>query len=152
MNKILLIIIYICFFKTAFGQKIDNTYTLFISVTDETGRESLPSALVELTDKEGRKYTGITDMNGKIQLHLPLSMFQMKVSYVGYRVFVKTFELNHSLTFHIQMYPGENLLDEVVVTASESKGLSTSSHIDRTAMGIYSPPVSPIYWSCFREG
>ncbi|MCI7069696.1 MAG: TonB-dependent receptor [Bacteroides pyogenes] len=139
MNKILLIIIYICFFKAAFGQKIDNTYTLFISVTDETGRESLPSAWVELTDKEGRKYTGITDLNGKIQLHLPLSMFQMKVSYVGYRVFVKTFELNHSLTFHIQMYPGENLLDEVVVTASESKGLSTSSHIDRTAMGHLQP-------------
>lgn len=140
MKKILLIIlnIYICLPQTVFGQP-SGKYTLSITVTDNDNKESLPGATVELISKEHKRYPAITDMNGKTHAQLTASTYQLTVSYLGYQPTTRTVVLDKPTHLSIQLKPSDHLLNEVVVTASESKGLSTSSRIDKTAMQHLQP-------------
>lgn len=140
MKKILLIslYLYICLPQLLFGQS-SGTLALSITVMDSEINESLPGATVELVSKEEKRYPAITDIHGKMHAQLPASTYQLTVSYLGYQKSTRTIVLNKPTHIVLQLKPGVNQLDEVVVTASESKGASTASQIDRTAMQHLQP-------------
>lgn len=115
-------------------------HTLEGFVFDAQEKEPLPFATVRLKSEEGKFYGTTTDENGKFSMtRIESGRYHVTVSYIGYNAHTKTIDLKESTTLTFSLRPSSTSLDEVVVTASESKGITSASKIDRTAMEHLQP-------------
>lgn len=117
-------------------------YTLTGFVYDDQSYERLSFATIQLDSVGGRKasYGGITDINGNYYIKgVPRGRYMVRVSYIGYEQKKQSVSIEHSLTLSFPLSSSANVLDEVVVTASESKGMTSGSKIDRRAMELLQP-------------
>jgi hypothetical protein len=100
-------------------------------------KESLPYATIRLDGIAS--YFAISDENGEFKMTgLQPGYYEMTCSYLGYKKRKKQFHLTGSLYTVIEMY-SDNRLQEVVVTATESRGIASASRIDREAMSHLQP-------------
>lgn len=85
-------------------------------------------------------YSGITDLSGRYQIKgVPAGEYVATVSFLGYDQMERRFGISESLSLSFYLTTSVQALDEVVVTASESKGLTSASKIDRKAMEHLQP-------------
>ena len=106
-------------------------------VRDAITRESLPYATIQLEGKQ--RYSVVAGDNG--DFHLPAVIpgsYTLKVSFIGYGRYQKTLDLQRSTHLTISLR-SDNQLNEVIITATESKGIVTTSRIDRPAMAHLQP-------------
>lgn len=106
-------------------------------VRDAITRESLPYATIQLEGKQ--RYSVVAGDNG--DFHLPTVIpgsYTLKVSFIGYGRYQKTLDLQRSTHLTISLR-SDNQLNEVIITATESKGIVTTSRIDRPAMAHLQP-------------
>lgn len=140
MKKFLPIIIYLCIgvSQTLSGQSV-RKQSLSITVVDSETSEALPGATVELFNREKSKIGAVTDINGKMHIEIDKTTYRIVISYLGYKKEERMITANKPVHLAIKLQPNENLLNEIVITASESKGLTTSSRIDKSAMQHLQP-------------
>lgn len=102
-------------------------------VVDKATDEPLVGAVVRWTADKSK--TTVTDSNGYFTLSVPVKGSSVLITYVGYRP-LQTVLTTGAL---YRLAPSATNLDNVVVTATESKGLTSSSKIARHAMEHLQP-------------
>ena len=97
-------------------------------------QDPLESATLQLYSEKGVFFGTTTDVKGIFRVKIPTGKYRVTVSYIGYNSLTRNIELvrNDSVTYHLALST-ENL-DEIIVTATEAKGSSSTTKIDREAM------------------
>ncbi len=137
MFKFLKIIIIFLSFTVAnisYGQNI----SLQLTVTDSLN-SSINDAFVEIKNTNGIVETLQTNSYGKISTKLPVGVYQLYINHINYKSFYKQITLSQNTHEIIRLRLEDTQLQEIVITAKESKGLVTSSKIDRQAMAHLQP-------------
>ena len=111
-------------------------YVLRGTVRDSATGEVIDWATVELTP--GQR-TVLTDSKGEYHLNVDAGTYSVKVSFIGYKSETKEVVVGRNLTLDFLLEQDPQLLDEVVVTAKEQTGLTSTSRIDRDAMSHLQP-------------
>lgn len=107
------------------------------TVCDADTREVLPYATVLL--QGAGQYAAVADENGFFRLTaVKVGIYQLTVSYIGYTRRQQQMDLFKSVRLSVELH-SDNRLKEVVVTATESRGVVTASQIDRPAMQHLQP-------------
>jgi hypothetical protein len=102
----------------------------------ETG-ENLAFANIRLAGPEN--FITISDDNGEFKLsNIPTGDYLVTCSYLGYKKWEERLTIAGSRQITVELRTN-NLLREVVVTATESKGIASASRIDREAMSHLQP-------------
>lgn len=105
-------------------------------VTDRT--DGQPIALATITLQPGGRSTA-TDNDGRFSISAPEGTYTLTASFVGYTTASQRVDLRRVTTVNIALEENSHVLGEVVVTAKESAGLTSSSRIDRDAMTHLQP-------------
>lgn len=111
-------------------------YTLRGSVSDGQTHEKIPFATVKVTP--GNHVTQ-TDASGNFYLTIDGGNYTVTVSFVGYKSSQSSVVLNSDRTLDLNIEEDSHVLGDVVVTAKESTGITSTSRIDRDAMAHLQP-------------
>lgn len=119
-----------------------NADTLKGRITDARTGEAIPYATVTITDAEGMKHTTVSDISGNFSITATAGKeYVVSASYLGYTT--ATIRYNDTekrgTGIIIRLKQDSRMLNEVVVTAHESQGITTSSVIDRKAIEHLQP-------------
>ncbi len=115
-------------------------YTLTGTIQDAQTKEPLSFATIQLQATNKTWYGALSDQNGRYSFtKLAAGTYTATVSYLGYDKLTKTFSISKNTTLSFQLTSSTMALNEVVITASESKGLTSASRIDRRAMEHLQP-------------
>lgn len=115
-------------------------YTLTGTIQDAQTKEPLSFATIQLQTAEQVWFGALSDQNGRYSFSkLPAGKYTAVVSYLGYDRQTKTFSISKNTNVSFLLTSSAMALNEVVITASESKGLTSASKIDRTAMQHLQP-------------
>ncbi|MDR0823691.1 MAG: carboxypeptidase-like regulatory domain-containing protein [Prevotella sp.] len=122
-----------------YAQQQEDKFDLRIQINDKQTKEPLEFALIYLTD--GNQYRdAICNENGKTSINkLPKGKYKLTASLLGYKKWENEISIDGNKNLNILLSTNSNELNEVVVTASESKGLTSSSIIDHKAMQHLQP-------------
>lgn len=109
-------------------------------VTDSHDRNALPAVTVKLSRK-GRFLKGtVTNADGRFELtEIEEGNVSLNVSLIGYEPVDTTLWLTRDADLSIVLTSGAQHLNEVVVTASEKKGMTATSIIGQVAMEHLQP-------------
>ena len=120
-----------CNVSLAWGQ----TFAFRGTVLDEQTHKALDYATIQLFVEKQFAYGGITDANGHFELlHIHPGTYRIIISYLGYDSTEKEIKVVGNTSDIFYLKPSNMALNEVVVTASESKRATSASIVDRTAM------------------
>ena len=109
-------------------------------IIDKNDNSGIAYAVITLSDAEGTRHHGTSDATGAyVVSHLAEGHYLLEVSYLGYRDIKQRVEVVGSSHLDIFMEADEKLLSEVVVTAKEGHGITSSSIIDRQAIEHLQP-------------
>ncbi len=106
------------------------------TVRDATTAQYIEFATV--TVQPGGKSVA-TDADGRYYLRLVPGTYTITVSYVGYKTAIQRITISADHLLDINLTEDTRMLGEVVVTAKESTGMTSSSRIDRDAMAHLQP-------------
>ena len=125
-----------CNVSLAWGQ----TFAFRGTVLDEQTHKALDYATIQLFVEKQFAYGGITDANGHFELlHIHPGTYRIIISYLGYDSTEKEIKVVGNTSDIFYLKPSKMALNEVVVTASESKRATSASIVDRTAMKHLQP-------------
>ena len=125
-----------CNVSLAWGQ----TFAFRGTVLDEQTHKALDYATIQLFVEKQFAYGGITDANGHFELlHIHPGTYRIIISYLGYDSTEKEIKVVGNTSDIFYLKPSNMALNEVVVTASESKCATSASIVDRTAMKHLQP-------------
>ncbi|MDD6210604.1 MAG: carboxypeptidase-like regulatory domain-containing protein [Bacteroidales bacterium] len=109
------------------------------SIQDAQTGLPLSFATVQLQNKE-KLYGCITDDDGRFFITgVKKGTYTLIVSFLGYQKLQKELVLDKNTAVNLKLTMVASSLKEVVVTASESRGITSSSQIDRAAMEHLQP-------------
>lgn len=109
-------------------------------VLEAKTNRALDYAVVQLFVGKQMAYAGITDANGHVEFqNIKPGEYRLLVSYIGYESAEKEIKVVGTVSETVSLKPSIKSLNEVVVTASESKRATSASIIDRTAMKHLQP-------------
>ena len=101
-------------------------YTLTGTIQDAQTKEPLSFATIQLQTSDGTWYGALSDQNGRYSFaKLAAGTYTATVSYLGYDKLTKTFSISKNTILSFQLTSSTMALNEVVITASESKGLTS---------------------------
>ncbi|MGB1017426.1 MAG: TonB-dependent receptor [Chitinophagales bacterium] len=107
---------------SVFSAKAQNTFKVF----DAKTLEALSYATVQLVNTEGKRYNSSTNYEGEIEIPFQFEGdIEVQISYVGYQSFIK--KINPSRTKIIYLFPYEEKVDDVIVTANPKESSSKES-------------------------
>ncbi len=121
------------------AQQRESTWELQVQVNDKQTKAPLEFALVGLTN--GSKHWGAmcNEQGTSVVNKLPAGTYKVSVSLLGYKKWEGETVITHNQSLRVLLTMNNNELNEVVVTASESRGATSSSVIDRRAMQHLQP-------------
>lgn len=110
------------------------------TVIDANSRQTLPFATIRLKSVNGGMTGTVSNEDGAFKFPpVAPGKYRLLISYIGYQEEDRELELTTSKTMVLPLKPLTAQLSEVVVTASESKGITSASKIDKTAMEHLQP-------------
>lgn len=117
----------------------DKQFNVQGTLINSRTNEGIPFLVIS-GNSGANEYKAISNEVGEFTLqNLPIGNYTLSVSSIHFKA--KDFQLflrkDTSLTLHLE--PSQRVLDDVYITASESKGLTSSSRIDRKAMEHLQP-------------
>ena len=140
MIRNLLQFIIICFICFPIDILAQSTNKLSVIIIDASNNTPLPLATVRLKSATGDFWGSIADENGVVVFPtVKEGTYEVSVTYIGYEDQLKKILINKTSNIEFFLHPSSTVLKEVVVTASESKGITSASKIDRTAMEHLQP-------------
>ena len=137
MGHMLKNLLIICLFTVAlssYGQSI----SLQIIVTDSV-KNPVSDAYITLTNKQGTIFTYETNAYGTLTTQVQKDDYELKIQHINFNPSSQFISLHQNTRKNIQLTTQDYQLQEIVITAQESKGLVTSSKIDRQAMAHLQP-------------
>ena len=135
-DTIFAILLLIGTYLNSYAQSSDKI-ALSGSIRDMQTKESLPYATIQI--KGTKSYAAVADDEGDFKITgIQPGEYDIIVSYIGYGRKQEHLTLRKNLFLNIKL-KSNNLLHEVIVTATESSGPVTSSKIDRPAMEHLQP-------------
>lgn len=100
----------------------------------------MPFATIRLKADNGKFYGATSDAEGKFSIRkVEGGDYRFVVSFIGYETQEGMIRIAGNVVRDFRLVPSSTALNEVVVTASESKGITSASKIDRTAMEHLQP-------------
>lgn len=137
-RKVLYIIIIL--FINHLSASAQQGYALTGTIQDAQTKEPLSFATIQLQTADKTWYGALSDQNGRYSFtKLSPGEYTATVSYLGYDKLTKTFSISKNTTLAFRLTSSTMALNEVVITASESKGVTSASKIDRKAMEHLQP-------------
>ncbi|WP_290540054.1 TonB-dependent receptor [Alistipes sp.] len=111
-----------------------------VEVTDSLGMP-LPYTTIAFTDADNHIFAAVSDKEGSTLFSLHEDSYVLTAEYIGYNPYRRELHLSqHAPTlYRIVMHESAVSIRDVVVTASETKGSTSSSTIDRKAMEHLQP-------------
>ena len=135
-KKALILLITIALFR--FSAFASASHTFSGKVKDAETHEILSFATI-LLEGDIYHYSCSADENGHFKMpNLKEGRYNLSVSFVGYKTMKRSIKLNKNIYMSVNLH-SNNQLNEVVITATESKGIVTASRIDRPAMQHLQP-------------
>ena len=126
-------------FTPAHSQSGGKEINVSIIVKDQNNRSLLEVASI-LFKGGSKQYSGIADSSGKRTFtHLSPGSYLLSVTYLGYEPHNRKIYLTGDTTITVPLKSNTIAMQDVVVTASESKGITSASRIDRKAMEHLQP-------------
>ena len=138
--KWITVLLAICSATILYATTDSKRYILQGTVTDAAHNQPLSYATVQLS--AGRTYLAgqLTDAQGHYHFSsIAQGCYRLKVSYVGYQSVDTLVCLKGNQQLRIRLASTAQSISEVVITASEKKGLTSTSVIDQTAMQHLQP-------------
>lgn len=122
------------------GPAPDGRARVVVEAADTTGRP-LAYATVSFTASDGRIYAAATLDDGRALFSLPAGEYGMAVEYIGHdtRRQRVTVAAGGEMSLTVRLRESAVAIRDVVVTASESRGVTGASTIDRKAMEHLQP-------------
>ena len=112
-----------------------NTFPIRITVCDSINHEPLFLATISLTQDNHKIIAGSSDAQGEYLFpSVQTGVYKLKVSFIGYKTYTDTIRITGDFSRHILLAPDQVVMQEVIVTARESHGMTSSSIIDRKAI------------------
>lgn len=116
-----------------------NKYTLHLQIIDGEKLNRLDYATVVLIGQD-KDYTALSDGDGTVLIKdIAPGKYSLSISYLAYAQYSKEITFNGDLSLTIPMKSLVNNLQEIVVTAYESKVMGSTSIIDKKAMNHLQP-------------
>ena len=117
-----------------------NTFPIRITVCDSINHEPLFLATISLTQDNHKIIAGSSDAQGEYLFpSVHTGGYKLKVSFIGYKTYTDTIRITGDFSLHMLLAPDQVVMQEVIVTARESHGMTSSSIIDRKAMEHLQP-------------
>ena len=117
----------------------DDNLTVRGFVSDKETEEKLPFVSVILTHGNYKRHTQ-TDTDGNFHFYnLRKGKYTLTFNLIGYKTYKKDIDVNGSTYLKIKLSTQSYALNDIVVTASESQGMTSASRIDRDAMKHLQP-------------
>ncbi len=113
--------------------------TLTIRLFDKATKQPVPDVAVYAQDAGGTTIGTISDDNGTAHLRLDDGTHTIFITHIQYKPLQSTMTLHGDTALAISLQSNTRQLQEVVVTASESKKISSVSTIGRDAMSHLQP-------------
>ena len=108
-----------------------NTFPIRITVCDSINHEPLFLATI---------IAGSSDAQGEYLFpSVQTGVYKLKVSFIGYKTYTDTIRITGDFSLHILLAPDQVVMQEVIVTARESHGMTSSSINARKAMEHHQP-------------
>ncbi len=132
-------------------RRISLTFTLALAAWAEAlaGDSSVRGVVVDATDGTPIGFASVAVMpagqsvyttdDGGFSLRVADGDVKLTASFIGYKRWTSTLKVKGDTTLTIALRPTATMLREVVVTARESQGATSSSRIDRAAMEHIQP-------------
>ncbi len=117
----------------------DTKYLIQGLISSTDSFEPMPFAIITATNATGEKHSTTSDADGRYSFRIPQGKYIFTIAYVGCKPCTQTIHLTGNATVDFTLTADSHVLNDIVVTASESKGLTSSSKIDRTAMEHLQP-------------
>lgn len=109
------------------------------NIKDAKTNELLEFATV-LLKNDSVQLHAISDTKGSFSIkNVPTGIYSLSISFIGYTPIHQSLSIHRDTTIAIALQPDNITLKDIIVTASESKGLTTSSKINRKAMELLQP-------------
>ncbi|MBQ6793114.1 MAG: TonB-dependent receptor, partial [Butyricimonas sp.] len=109
------------------------------NVKDAKTNELLEFATV-LLKNDSVQFHAISDTKGSFSIKkVPTGTYSLSISFIGYTPIHQSLSIHRDTTIAIALQPDNITLKDIIVTASESRGLTTSSKINRKAMELLQP-------------
>ena len=116
------------------------TSTVNGTIADATTGEPLPFATITITASNGQSFHTITKSKAKWTIQgIPNGHAKIAASFVGYRTKNINISLSTDTLLVLKLTSRSKILNDITVTASESKGITSASRIDRQAMEHLQP-------------
>ena len=138
MNKNLFYIVFSFLIFICKGQN----YSLKIQVQSDEDRKAMADATINLknTVESSIKFSTKTHSEGKAIIeNIPQGSYALLVTKEGYKTYSQTISIDKNLSTEVYLSPKVINIQEVVITAKESTGLSSTSVIDKRAMQHLQP-------------
>lgn len=113
--------------------------TLTIRLFDKATKQPVPDVAVYAQDAGGITIGTISDDNGTAHLRLDAGTHTIFITHIQYKPLQSTIALRSDTALAVPLQSNTRQLQEVVVTASESKKISSVSTIGRDAMSHLQP-------------
>lgn len=135
----MIILLISCSSLHALGQSKENSFDLTIQVNDEQTKKPLEYAIVYLSKDQISK-EGLSNKEGILTINnVEAGVYKITVSLLGYKRWSNEVDIRSEQLLHVPLLHNTTPLNEVVVTASESRGITSSSIIDQKAMQHLQP-------------
>lgn len=112
---------------------------LSVRISDDSTNALVADAAVYIRQLNGSAVGTITDELGFTQLRVKNGKLTLYVSHVNYEFLSAEIDMHGDMAVSLKMVPKTNQIKEVVVTASESRGVSSASKINTDAMKHLQP-------------
>lgn len=133
LKNIYILLIFLGFPFVSFAQ----LFSISGSIKDSKG-QALGNVNIEIAEKPN--FSSLSDEQGLFIIpNLPQGSYLLKFSHIGFKPITRTIKLDNNRETHIVFNQDEVNIDEVYVTAKESKNIGTSSIITRDAMQHLQP-------------
>lgn len=137
-SKSIILLVFILFSNLGFTQNI-NKLNIQITVKDAESKLPIKGALLTV-EGSSQKYEAQSDDFGSIVLNAIVSgNYKIKLSHSGYETIEKKLEFTTNQNLSLELKPASIELNEVVITATESRGMTSTSIIDKRAMQHLQP-------------
>ncbi len=117
----------------------NNSTTVQGKVINIRADEPIPF-LVIIADNGVQEYKALSNENGDFLFkNLPLGNYQISSTSIYFKSKTLSINLQKQLYLTLALEPSQRVLDELYITASESRGMTSSSTIDKKAMEHLQP-------------
>jgi len=119
---------------------LTNIFGISGTVTDKKSGEPLPAAPVVVSNSSRTQSWAVTSDDGKYSVkNIPEGTWNIRVSYVGYKDLDTTVVVRSDKVIDFRLTPDESVIKEVVITATEERGVTSTTKIRQEAIEHIQP-------------